>query len=333
MLTRRQFLRTGLALGSTGLGLRLARMQQLELAGAIQNIHDPVLIKGEDAYYLFCTGVGVVIRRSADLLNWEIPKRGKVFQRTPDWMRKAFPNKFDMWAPDISYYNDKYHLYYAVSTFGSNRSVIALATNKTLNAGSPDYAWVDEGPILESTAASNYNCIDPNLIVDADGVPWLNFGSYWSGIKMRRLDYATGKLSEDDTTLYSLAQRALHPRAIEAPFIIRKNDFYYLFVSFDACCQGKDSTYNVRVGRSESITGPYVDREGVDMLQDGGTQITFSTDRWRGPGHNAILREGDTDYIVYHAYDGQFGGIPTLQIHPLLWDDEGWPSIEAMVNS
>jgi arabinan endo-1,5-alpha-L-arabinosidase len=273
--------------------------------------------------------VGIVIRQSADMLNWERPRPGKVFQQIPNWVRKTIPNRFDMWAPDISYYNDKYHLYYSVSTFGSNRSVIGLVTNKTLNPESPDYEWVDEELVIESISADNYNCIDPNLIIDAEGVPWLAFGSHWSGIKMRRLDYATGKLSEEDTTLYSLAQRADHPRAIEAPFIIRKNDFYYLFVSFDACCQGKDSTYNVRVGRSESITGPYVDRDGVEMLQDGGTQITFSTERWRGPGHNAILREGDTDYIVYHAYDGQFGGIPNLRIDPLFWDDEGWPSIET----
>ncbi len=322
MLTRRQFLGSGLV---AGLGLRF--MQQLELAGEIQNIHDPVLIKAEDAYYLFCTGVGIVIRKSADLLNWERPRPGKVFQQTPNWVRKAIPNKFDMWAPDISYFNDKYHLYYSVSTFGSNRSVIGLVTNKTLNSESPDYEWVDEELVIESISADNYNCIDPNLIIDTEGVPWLAFGSFWTGLKMRRLDYATGKLSEEDTTLYSLAQRTVNSGAIEAPFIIRKNDFYYLFASFDFCCQGKDSTYHVRVGRSESITGPYVDREGVEMLKGGGTQVTFATDRWRGPGHNAILQEADADYIVYHAYDGQFGGIPTLQIHPLLWDEEGWPSI------
>jgi arabinan endo-1,5-alpha-L-arabinosidase len=333
-LTRRQFLRTGLALGGAGVSLRLAQMQpentgNLELSGAIERIHDPVVIKAEDAYYLFCTGAGIVVRKSADLLNWERPSPAKVFQRTPDWVRKAIPNQFDMWAPDISYYNNQYHLYYAVSTFGSSRSVIGLVTNKSLHSESPDYEWVDEGLVLESTAASNYNCIDANLIMDEDGLPWLAFGSFWSGIKLRRLDYATGKPSDEDTTLYALAQRTVNYGAVEAPFIIRKNGFYYLFVSFDFCCQGRDSTYHVRVGRSAAITGPYADRDGVEMLKGGGTQVTFPTDRWRGPGHNAILQEGDTDYIIYHAYDAQNLGIPTLRIAPLAWDADGWPSIAA----
>jgi len=119
----------------------------------------------------------------------------------------------------------------------------------------------------------------------------------------------------------------VHPRAVEAPFIIRKDDFYYLFVSFDQCCQSTSSTYRVMVGRSEHVTGPYVDRDDVDMMEDGGTQVTFPTERWRGPGHNAILQEESVDYIVYHAYDAENLGAPTLRIDALVWDDEGWPSI------
>lgn len=147
---------------------------------------------------------------------------------------------------------------------------------------------------------------------------------------MIRLDYETGKRSSEDETLYSLAARAVHPRAVEGPFMIRRGEYYYLFVSFDACCRGTDSTYNVRVGRSSSITGPFVDRESVPMMDDGGTQITFPTSRYRGPGHNAILRENDQDFIVYHAYDSVQGGTPTLRISPLEWDDDGWPFIPGM---
>lgn len=332
-LTRRSFIRSGLALGGALLGRRflpfdpVAKAMQLELGGDIRHIHDPVVIKAGDQYVLFCTGPGIRIRTSPDLLNWDKPSPSKVFDQTPDWVREAIPNQGDMWAPDISYWNGKYHLYYAVSTFGSNRSVIGLATNPTLDSEDPAYAWTDEGLVIESTGASTYNCIDANFIEDADGNPWLAFGSFWTGIKMRRLDAATGKLSSEDTTLYSLAQRFENNGAVEAPFIIRQDEFYYLFVSFDSCCQGRDSTYNVRVGRSASITGPYVDRDGVEMLQGGGTQITFPTDRWKGPGHNAILREPDADYIVYHAYDAQNSGIPTLHIDPLAWDAEGWPAV------
>jgi arabinan endo-1,5-alpha-L-arabinosidase len=341
--TRRQFLRSTLGLGA-GLGLSLpllAHMQDqsadatpeasstmsLELDGKIRRVHDPVIIKAEDAYYIFSTGRGIPIRKSTDLINWDMPFPNIVFASVPDWAAEKIPGQNDIWAPDISYYNGKYHLYYSVSLFGRNTSVIGLATNTTLDSKAEGYKWVDEGLVLESTAANNYNCIDPNLIIDADGVPWLAFGSFWSGLKMRRLDYATGKPSAEDDTLYPLAQRFVNDGAVEAPFIIRKGDFYYLFASFDSCCRGVDSTYYVVVGRSENVTGPYVDRDGVEMLKGGGTQVTFPTERWRGPGHNAILQENGMEYIVYHAYDAENQGVFTLRIDPLTWEADGWPSI------
>lgn len=299
----------------------------LELDGNIRRVHDPAIIKEGDTYYLFSTGAGIPVRHSTDLVNWRLSFPPRVFPRIPDWAREMIPNQNDFWAPDISYFNDKFHLYYSVSTFGSNRSVIGLATNVTLDPQSDDFEWVDQGLVIESVRSDDYNCIDPNVILDEDGVPWLAFGSHWSGIKMRRLDYETGKLSSEDETLYSLASRRIHPRAIEAPFIIRKGDFYYLFVSFDACCQGANSTYNVRVGRSESVTGHYVDRDGVDMMNDGGTQVTFPTERWRGPGHNSVLQENGVDYLVYHAYDADNQGVFTLRIDPIVWDADGWPEM------
>jgi arabinan endo-1,5-alpha-L-arabinosidase len=341
--TRRQFLRTGLVAG-TALGLNIPAITRaqdatptgdtampLELTGSIRRIHDPVIIKANDRYYLFCTGRGISVRQSPDLIDWEIPFPQSVFGSPPAWAQEKIPGQNDIWAPDISYFNEKYHLYYSVSTFGSNRSVIGLTTNTTLDFEDEAFAWVDQGLVVESTGAENYNCIDPNLIIDQDGVPWLAFGSFWSGIKMRRIDASTGLPSEEDTTLYSLASRSVNSGSIEAPFIIFREGFYYLFVSFDFCCRGIDSTYHVMVGRSESVTGPYVDRDGVEMLEGGGTQVTFPTERWRGPGHNAILREGDVDYIVYHAYDADpiAQGTPTLHIAPLTWDDEGWPSIST----
>jgi len=222
-------------------------------------------------------------------------------------------------------------LYYAVSTFGKNGSVIGLATNTTLDEKADGFNWVDEGLVIESTAADNYNCIDPNFVLDTDGNPWLVFGSFWTGIKMRRLDTETRKLSSDDTTLYSLAQRPNPPHAIEGPFIFKHGDFYYLFVSFDQCCQGVKSTYYVVVGRADTLTGPYTDRDGVDMLKGGGTQVTFATDRWKGPGHCAVFHDGDTDYIVYHAYDAQLQGTRTMRINPLVWDADGWPALDPSV--
>jgi arabinan endo-1,5-alpha-L-arabinosidase len=340
---RRQFLRNGLIL-SAGLGAgHLAGLQAqeetgeedsvyLELDGAIRFVHDPVMIKEGDTYHLFCTGGGILWRRSEDMLNWTSSFPARVIGSTPDWIVERIPGVGDLWAPDIAYFNDRFHLYYSGSTYGSNKSIIGLMTNKTLDHESDDYEWVDQGLVVETTGTQFYNAIDPNLIIDQEGVPWLNFGSHWGGIKMVRIDYETGLPSEEDTTLYELAQRQRHPRAVEAPFIIWRDGYYYLFVSFDQCCSGVNSTYRVMVGRSEHVTGPYVDREGVDMMNDGGTQVTFPTERWRGPGHNGIYVEDGVYYIVHHAYDAEAQGTPTLRIAPLSWDDAGWPFLnEDMV--
>ena len=146
---------------------------------------------------------------------------------------------------------------------------------------------------------------------------------------MRRIDSATGKPSSDDEELYSLARRDQIPDtsgAIEAPFIIRHEDYYYLFVSFDFCCKGTLSTYRIMVGRAGQVTGPYYDQEGTEMLSGGGTLVLEGNDRWRGPGHNAVLQETGGDKLVYHAYDAQAAGIPTLRISPIVWDADGWPT-------
>ncbi len=338
---RRQFLRSGLIL-SAGLGashlvsLRAQDEEEdsvyLDLSGAIRLVHDPVMIKEGDTYHLFCTGAGIFWRRSTDMLNWTQSFPARVFGTLPDWVQEKIPNQGDVWAPDISYYNDRFHLYYAVSTFGRNKSVIGLLTNATLDHTSEDYEWVDQGLVVETTGAENYNAIDPNLIIDEDGIPWLSFGSFWSGIKMRRLEYETGLPSAEDETLYSLARRRVNSGSVEAPFIIYREGYYYLFVSFDFCCRGVDSTYHVMVGRSEAVTGPYVDRDGTEMLSGGGTQVTFPTERWRGPGHNGIYREDGIDYIVHHAYDAEGQGTPTLRIAPLTWDEDGWPALEQAMS-
>jgi arabinan endo-1,5-alpha-L-arabinosidase len=330
--SRRNFIKSSLLL-SAGIGLGSWTQTQsdadthLPIDGG-KRVHDPVLIKEEDTYHLFCTGPGLPVRTSKDLITWELAFPPSVFNKTPAWVAETVPNQYDFWAPDISFYNGKYHLYYSVSTFGKNTSVIGLATNKTLNPKSDDFEWVDEGLVIASQSSNNYNCIDPNLVIDTDGQPWLTFGSFWSGIKMHRLDLATGKLSTEDTELYALATRYINHGAVEAPFMIYRNGYYYLFVSFDFCCRNINSTYHVRVGRSETITGPFVDHEGVPLLEGGGTQVTFETERFKGPGHNAILEENGTDYIVYHSYDADNGGTPQLRIAPLAWNEEGWPGIQ-----
>ena len=259
---------------------------------------------------------------------------GFVFESLPEWVAKEVPLARNAWAPDIAYLNGKYHLYYSVSSFGSRNSAIGLATTRTLDPASPDYRWTDEGMVLRSYQdKDDWNAIDPNLVLDGDRA-WLVWGSFWGGIKMRRIDASSGKLSAADETMHSLSSR---PReqpingSVEAPFIVRHGDYWYLFVSFERCCRGAQSTYNVVVGRSRSVTGPYVDRSGKPMSEGGGTLvIEATTPTWRGPGHPAVFGEGGTDFLFFHAYFGEGRGRGSaLQISTMVWED-GWPRVGAL---
>src|SRR5215203_1371658 len=297
--------------------------------GDVRQVHDPSIIKSGDTFYVFSTRAGIAIRCSKDLIDWRLC--GDVFAHLPEWAVKDVPGLRGLWAPDISYFNGKYHLYYSASTFGSNRSSIGLATNATLDPASEKYRWVDQGKIIGSDSRDDWNAIDPNVVFDEQQQPWLSFGSFWGGIKLRKLDRATGKLSSNDQTLYPLASRPRtvdSPGAIEAPVIIRKNDYYYLFVSFDFCCRGKDSTYNIRVGRARRVTGPYIDRSGNPMMEGGGTLVVAGGGRWAGPGHCSVLQDKDGEKLVYHAYDTEWRGVSTLRITPVVWDAGGWPSVK-----
>jgi arabinan endo-1,5-alpha-L-arabinosidase len=313
--------------------------QALNLSGDYPVTHDPSIAHEGDTYYVFATTSDAKegqfpIRCSHDLLNWKLC--GHVFTEIPAWIHAASPTTRDLWAPDISFFAGKYHLYYAYSLFGSNASGIALATNETLDPKSSKYQWHDEGLVLKSTQTDNFNAIDPNIVLDGKGQPWLSFGSFWTGIKMRRIDAGTGKTSPADPTVYSLATRAMpeHPapakpglpgdwQAIEAPFIVHHGDFYYLFVSFDLCCRGTKSNYRTMVGRSRHVTGPYADADGKPMLKGGGTQLLYPNSRWIGPGGESVLLRPEGDIIVFHAYDAVTGK-SALQISTLTWSG-GWP--------
>jgi arabinan endo-1,5-alpha-L-arabinosidase len=311
-----------------------------QLDGDVAGTHDPSIIKDGDTWYLFATATGqnhqgeLPIRCSKDLHHWK--ECGTVFPALPEWIAKELPGTKDLWAPDISYFNGKFHLYYAFSLFGKNTSGIALLTNKTLNPDRQDFHWVDEGMVLRSHKEDDFNAIDPNIVLDSDGHAWLSFGSFWTGIKMRRIDPRTGKLDAKDVKVYSLARR-LPPgnplpnpqglpgnwQAIEAPFVIHHEGYYYLFVSFDLCCRGTKSNYRTMVGRSRNVTGPYADATGNSMMEGGGTQLLVGNETWIGPGGESILQQKDGDIIVFHAYDGKTGR-PSLQISSIAWSG-GWP--------
>ena len=302
----------------------------IEPEGQIQQVHDPVMTYEDGMYYVFSTGRRIPVICSPDKITWE--SCGRVFDRNPAWIREINPDLVDIWAPDISYFNGRWHLYYAVSNFGTQNSAIGLATNSTLNPSKPDFEWVDQGIVLRSQPGDLWNAIDANLVLDEAGEPWLVWGSFWSGLWLGKIDAATGQLDPDKANYHHLADRYAGPDndpAIEAPFLVQRGDYWYLFASFDQCCQGVASTYNVRVGRSQSLTGPYVDRDGVPLREAGGTLILSEYDHWKGPGHNGIFVEDGVYWIVYHAYDENQIGIPKLRIEALGWDAEGWPVLAS----
>jgi len=208
-----------------------------------------------------------------------------------------------------------------------------LATNRTLDPESPNYLWVDQGAVVQSTRESDFNAIDPSFVIDRQGRHWLSLGSFWSGIKLAELDPATGKLLKPEAKPITIASRPVPkgaPASIEAPFIVARSDHYYLFVSYDYCCKGVNSTYYVVVGRAKKITGPYVGKDGSKLLEGGGTMFIRPSDearRFQGQGHNGFLNDADgRDYVVFHGYDRQNEGKATLRIREVKWGADGWPT-------
>jgi arabinan endo-1,5-alpha-L-arabinosidase len=280
------------------------------------DVHDPEVVKSPaGSYLLAATGNGIALKTSTDRTQWN--NAGAAFPNGVPWAHTYTNGSNHVWAPDISYANGRYYMYYSASTFGSNRSAIFLATSTTGAQGS----WTNQGLVIESRTSDNWNAIDPNLVVDQSGRWYLSFGSFWSGLKMIRLDPATGKRS--GTEFHSIAGR--NGGAIEAPTVHYRNGYYYLFVSFDTCCQGANSTYRVMVGRSTSVTGPYVDRAGRAMNSGGGTEILAGHGSIHGPGHQAVLADSDADALFYHYYTDS--GAPRLGINLLAYDGAGWPYV------
>lgn len=306
------------------------------LTGNVQPVRDPSIIRQNATYYQFTTDIGsptsnfILIRCSTDHLNWKLC--GHVFDQLPSWIPPKVPGIGGIWAPDISFFNGLYHLYYAGSTFASNRSVIGLATTPTLDSTDPSYLWTDQGEVLGSVPTDDFNAIDPSILPDTDGSVWLTYGSYWTGIKQRQIDPATGMLLGSNSTIYSLATRpSVQFNPIEGSSLVHHGAFYYLFVSFDNCCDPDPykCTYRIMVGRSASVHGPFADQSGVPMLLGGGTQLLAGNNNtWNAPGGETVyLDQQQGDLIVFHALQLP-GGAAYLYVNPLTWDTNNWPTIQ-----
>ncbi|MBO9717958.1 MAG: arabinan endo-1,5-alpha-L-arabinosidase [Pseudoxanthomonas sp.] len=299
--------------------------------------HDPVIARQGDTYYLFITGPGITVYSSKNLRTWKAEPQ--VFAQIPHWAYDVVP-KFNghVWAPDISFHDGTWYLYYSISTGGRNTSAIGVATNTTLDPGDPAFKWIDHGIVLRSVPHRDlWNAIDPNLVEDEQGRPWLAFGSFWGGLKAVRLaDDRLHVAEPQDWQSIAKRERSVladdakpEPAALEAPFVFAKDGWHYLFLSWDHCCRGADSDYRIMVGRSKSPLGPYLDRDGKRLDQGGGSEVLRGTARWAGPGHNSAYTFDGKDWLVFHAYDVEDGGRPKLKVLPLEFDADGWPKVDA----
>ena len=304
------------------------------LLGDTSPVRDPSIVREGATYYLFASdpaqpdaGGYLPIRCSSDTITWSAC--GHVFPKLPTWVSQTVPGAYNLWAPDISYFNHSYHLYYAASTFYSQVSAIGLATTPTLDPTSPNYKWADQGIVINSTLGDDFNAIDPNIFIEDDGSVWLTYGSFWTGIKQRSIEPVTGMLSAD-STVYSLARRPLLDHAVEGASLVHHGSYYYLFISTGHCCEANylDDDYEEAVGRSTSLHGPFLDTTGVDLEAGGGTVLLQENAMWNAPGGGTAYLDATTgeSLLVFHAL--KMGPDPTgyLWVKQLTWTND-WPTL------
>jgi arabinan endo-1,5-alpha-L-arabinosidase len=324
---------TGRALG-LALALLLAAPveaaePQPQMTGDVQ-IHDPSVIEIGGQFVAVGTGQqgpthgAIRAKTSPDGVRWA--DAGLIGQGPPAWAQAALGFRpSNVWAPSISRRGQTVFLYYCLSSFGHNTSAIGLMTNTSVDPLKPGEGWQDQGLVMRSKDSDDFNAIDPFRVDTSDGRAYLAFGSFWSGIKLSELNPETGKLVSKDSPRIALASR--HGGAIEAASVIEHDGMFTLFASFDQCCKGVASTYNIRVGRADRIEGPYRDRDGKAMLEGGGSALLATAGRFIGPGGQEAVKTSKGDWLAYHYYDGDGAGASKLQFSPIIWSAEGWPQL------
>ena len=315
----------------TAVGLQTPPTIEMPLYGNYY-LHDPgTMIKDGTNYFIFGDGQGISGIRSTDLRNWSAAATVFPPNNPPSWTTNnisGFAGYF--WAPDIAYFNGRYNLYYACSVWGTINSAIGLVTSTSLVSPS----WTDQGKVIESnyptttnTDLTAYNCIDPSIMLDTNGTVWMSFGSYSDGILIMQLDPTTGKRISPTSPIYRVSNNGpvFFSNTEEGSCLYQHAGYYYLFVNFGGCCDGVNSTYNIRVGRSPNVAGPYYDKNGINMTNGGGTMVLESTARYIGPGHAAIMNDNGTNWFTYHYYDGNNNGNATVGLIRMFWSPDGWP--------
>jgi arabinan endo-1,5-alpha-L-arabinosidase len=306
-----------------GLGLAGAVSAQTGLFQQVTKVHDPstILVQG-GTRWCFSTGNGIQLMRQKADLSWE--SVGPVLKQMPAWHQQEVPaNRGHLWAPDFVKVGNSWFLYYSVSSFGSNHSDIGLLKGREIDPSAPGYGWQDGGVAVRSRQGDHFNAIDPSVLLDGRKL-WMAYGSFWDGIFLTELDPDTGLQKKTARPPRQIAMQ----KEIEAPYLYKQGKYYYLFVNWGLCCRGVDSTYEIRMGRSRDIDGPYLDKDGVDMAKGGGSLLLGSEGRFIGPGHASIFHEHGKDFFAHHYYDGESRGLSKLRILPLDWKD-GWPVLDT----
>lgn len=286
--------------------------------------HDPTMIKVGSTYYRFWTGDHIPAATSTNLTHWT--NAPTVYPNSypawvSSWLADNPGNTFNFpWAPDVVAFGGKVHVYSSFSAkFGDNISCITHLSTSNIAAND----WTDHGPIFCTAGNENYNAIDADVALDRDGTPWLAFGSFWNGI------YGF-KLNPDGSRADGTMTRLAWANQIEAPVLFYRCGYYYLFVTWGLCCPGEGRninqlTYRVAVGRSTNIMGPYVDKNGTDLVNGGGTLILQGDKvNWAAAGHSDVFVDGSTVYHLYHAYR-QSNGNAVFRISEMPFDEDGWP--------
>ncbi|MBA7515728.1 Extracellular exo-alpha-(1-_5)-L-arabinofuranosidase ArbA [subsurface metagenome] len=296
----------------------------------VPDLADPTVVRGKDGwFYAYGTentwfeGVHRVtpIVKSPDLVNWEYV--GDAFETKPSW-KEGF-----IWAPDVTFYNEKYYLFYSLSVWGDSNPGIGLAT-----ASSPLGPFEDHGKILDSESSGVDNSIDPFFYYEGEGRN-KKFYLFWGSF---RGIYGI-ELNSNFTTFKGEKFR-IGGNMFEATVIYKKNDRYYFFGSGGSCCEGPNSTYKVVVARADNLTGPYLDKDGTDIAIQGvpGTLLLKGDGiKFVGPGHNAqiVMDDNGDEWLLYHAVELSnpylSGGATRrpLMLDKIHWDEEDWPYIEG----
>ncbi|KAJ5749377.1 uncharacterized protein N7511_011073 [Penicillium nucicola] len=291
------------------------------------NVHDPSLIQrsSDKTYFRFSTGNQISYAKSSSISGpWTT-----IGSMLPSGSSIDLDGNDDLWAPDAQIVNGAYYVYYSVSTFGSQNSAIGLATSATMESGS----WTDHGSTgIASSSSKAYNAIDGNLFYDG-GTYYMNFGSFWHDIYQAPMNSAATKVASSS---YNVAYDSSGTHAVEGSYMYKYGSYYYLFYSAGICC-GYDTSlpasgaeYKIKVCRSTSATGAFVDKSGTACTSGGGTVVLESHGTVYGPGGQGVFTDPTYGPVLYYHYvDTTIGYADSQKLFG--WNaidfSSGWPVV------